>query len=190
MVEAVAERLLCVGLPQWAIHRLQEEVPERQMSIVVRRRASLQIDQLEFVPGGLASAAPALGLTQIQSIPVGAAIVPLVSTATSNLRACSASISARSSCSSGSPPVQTTNFFPPEGPACHVSSIRAANSSAESNLPHRDPPPRQTLYRRICTQLRLDPPRVPTTGCIPRTGRRRPPGPSAHPRLAMCRRSL
>ena len=42
---------------------------------------------------------PALGLTQIQSIPGGAAIVPLVSTAISKPRAWSASINAASSCS-------------------------------------------------------------------------------------------
>ena len=52
---------------------------------------------------------PALGLMHSQSIPGAAASVPLLSTAIRNPRACSASISASSSCSIGSPPVITTS---------------------------------------------------------------------------------
>ena len=54
------------------------------------------------------SSAVDFGDTHTQSSDFGAATVPFVSTATSNLRACSATISSSSSCSKGSPPVHTT----------------------------------------------------------------------------------
>ena len=53
---------------------------------------------------------PALGLTQIQSIPSGGSSVPLVSMAISKPASWKATTSSRSSCRSGSPPVQTTSL--------------------------------------------------------------------------------
>ncbi|MNJ04105.1 hypothetical protein D3C73_1647010 [compost metagenome] len=54
------------------------------------------------------SVEPIFGLTQIQSTPAGTGKVPLVSMAMVKPTACMASIRAKSSCSSGSPPVNTT----------------------------------------------------------------------------------
>ncbi len=60
------------------------------------------------LPARPASIEPIFGLTQIQSTPAGTGRVPLVSIAISKPAACIASISGASSCSSGSPPVNTT----------------------------------------------------------------------------------
>ena len=152
MAETVAQRLLRIFLPQRAIHRLQE-TQERQPRIALRRRSRLRIDQLQFIARARAGSAPALGLTQSQSIPSGAAIVPLVSTATSNSRACSASISGRSSCSSGSPPVQTTNFFPPKGPPPRPHRSAPPTPLRSRTVRHPAHLRRQTPYRRISHTL-------------------------------------
>ena len=55
----------------------------------------------------LASGLEPLGLTVIQSSPPGRDSVPLLSTPSSNPRACRRSISSRVSCKAGSPPVNT-----------------------------------------------------------------------------------
>ncbi len=82
----------------------------------LRLGAVLRIDQLELVPLPHDQRGSAFGLTQSQSMPRGGSTVPLVSTATSNPSAWSASSRAGSSWSSGSPPVHTTKRLPSEPP--------------------------------------------------------------------------
>ena len=109
-LEAVARPpARCCASTLGAVHRLQEEVVEVQLRRTARaRRRPAGRPASARRPVVSTSSAPAFGLTQTQSIPAGAGSVPLVSIAISKPRACSASTSASSSCSSGSPPVHTT----------------------------------------------------------------------------------
>ena len=92
------------------VHRLQQEMVEGERLVMPRAGApGLRIDQLELVSPAKRSGAPALGLTQIQSRPSGGRRVPLVSIAIVKPRSESSRTRAASICSSGSPPVQTTN---------------------------------------------------------------------------------
>src|SRR5438270_11632004 len=105
------------------------------------------------------SGAPALGLTHIQSSDDGAGRVPFVSTATSNPRACSSSISFSSTWRSGSPPVHTTYFRAPSLPALDSAgapppqhrSIASASSFAPLNLPPSGPVPTKSVSQNLHT---------------------------------------
>jgi hypothetical protein len=114
-----------------SVHRLKKEMPERQPLAALRIFISS--------PLRCTSLAPALGLTQIQSSSGGASIVPFVSTAISNPRAWRASMSGPSNCSSGSPPVHTTNFLP--WPSCsgQADAIASASGAALEKLPPPGP---------------------------------------------------
>ena len=134
---------------------------------------------------------PALGLTHTQSRPAGAAIVPFVSTAISKPRACSASIRPASSCSSGSPPVQTTNRFPGLDPAGHFSSIAAASASARRKLAAARPVHiRKIRIAELADRRRAILLRAPTRDCSPQSGKRPPRAPPARPRPAAYRKFL
>src|ERR1035437_5306363 len=126
-----------------AVHGLQEKMFEFQLRIAFRIGPGLRIDQLQFV------AAPELEFRAVlrahrQPQPAGGASVPLVSTATMNPRPRSAATRTESSCSSGSPPVQTTKrpAAPRAGHAApgadHAAATAAASASGVSNFP---PPP-------------------------------------------------
>ena len=94
----------------------------------------------------------ALGLTHTQSSPSGAGCVPLVSTATSNPTACSAATALASSCSSGSPPVHTTNGLTSAGASPgHRLFTKAANSLAVLNLPPSGPTPTKSVSQKVHT---------------------------------------
>ena len=80
---------------------------------------------------------PAFGLMHSQSIPGGAGSVPLLSTAMRKPPAWSASISAASSCSSGSPPVITTNRW--SRPSPHAAATASASAPPRANLPPPGP---------------------------------------------------
>src|SRR5262249_41182766 len=97
--------------------------------------------------------ASALGLTQIQSNPLGAGRVPLVSTAILKLRACNAAMSASSICNSGSPPVHTTKRALLPLPF-HVPVIASASASAVANLPPPIPSvPTNSVSQNLHTAL-------------------------------------
>ena len=135
--------------------------------------------------------APALGLTQIQSRPAGAAIVPLVSTAISKPRACSASMS-------GSVDLQQRLAAGADDEAlaglahrpASFAQLAAAKASAEANLP----PPRPSMSAKSVSQnLQMADARSasrPDHRLQPAKRQKTAGARSARPRLAACRRFL
>src|SRR5581483_5810285 len=104
--QAVGDRLLGMAAHIRTIHRLEQVVGERQVFEHRRRGAILGYTNFSSSPAVTTSGAPALGLTQTQSIPPQSGRVPLVSMPTMKPASCNAVVSASSSWSDGSPPVQ------------------------------------------------------------------------------------
>mgnify|MGYP007065365142 CR=1 FL=1 len=103
MQETVGDALAGVGLVARVVAWLEQEMPEIQILEILGRTPLLRPDKFQVVASGLEP----LGLTVIQSSPSGRGSVPLLSTPSSNPRACRRSISSRVSCKAGSPPVNT-----------------------------------------------------------------------------------
>ena len=118
------------------VQRLQAKDIKIQIHKVFGRVLRLRIDEFYSCPSRCKRGASAFGETQIQSSPAGALTVPFVSTATLKPAAWKASIKSVSSCSSGSPPVQTTHFCPPLGQCLPAASTKLA---AVLNLPPLGP---------------------------------------------------
>src|ERR1043166_5883380 len=91
---------------------------------------------------------------QSQSIPGGGGSVPLVSTATSKPRACSASRSSASSWSSGSPPVSTVNRAEPDASSPSSPSQAPATASASAPASANPPPPGPSVPTKSVSQNR------------------------------------
>jgi hypothetical protein len=100
------DRQTGVEFSQRTIHRLHEKCSKSSL----RTRsgpARLRYHHLDFIAFAHTSVEPIFGLTQIQSTPAGTGSVPLVSMAMVKPRV--HGVDQRpSSCSSGSPPVNTT----------------------------------------------------------------------------------
>ena len=96
----------------------------------------MRVDEFEFVAFDELQRRPSLRADADPVQPSGASRVPFVSTATSNPASWNAPIAASSSCSSGSPPVQTTNAWSREGAVLsHVPATLAARSAAVAYFP-------------------------------------------------------
>ncbi len=139
MLHAVPHRQLRIRQAVRPIHWLQKEMSKSEPLKLPGCACACGNTSFNSSPAFCTSRAPTFGLTHTQSIPAGASTVPFVSTAISKSRSCSASISTRSSCSKGSPPVQTTNRVPSAPRTAHVALIASARSSAVSNLPPPGP---------------------------------------------------
>ena len=145
-----------------------------------RRRPA---DRPASVPGRVVCASGGVGLGA-DADPVDARrrrrCVPLVSTAMAKPRACKASISGGSSCSRGSPPVQTTSRSraPPPHAAATACGQRARRSRT-GRRPRR--PCRRNRCRRRCRRRWRGPARGRSTDCSRRSGRTPPRGPAWPP---------
>ncbi len=84
--EAVLNRTCSVGVAVGPVHRLQEEVLEAELVDLGRAKEGCGKTSFSSLPWRRTSCAPALGLTQIQSMPEGGSQVPLVSMAILNSR--------------------------------------------------------------------------------------------------------
>ena len=139
MVEAIPHRKVRIVGAVGAVHRLEKEIAERKGLEVVGLGTSLRKDQLQFVAAALNQFRAGLraDANPIQSRRGGDCSVGLHG----DLKAArmKAAIRHSSSCSRGSPPVQTTNRRSREADRGHFSSTAAAHSSADSNLPPPGP---------------------------------------------------
>ena len=144
---AVGDGKSGVGGRGRAVHGLQEAMGEGEavqgLRIEVRlagRPASVRRPVRCF------NSVPALGLTQIQSMPRGTGRVPLVSMAMVNPCACRASISAASTCSIGSPPVRHDE-------ACTGSRLLGARKRWQDRRQSRSlPPPAPSVPTKSVSQ--------------------------------------
>ena len=175
MCEAIGDSQVGVSPQLGPIHRLQQEVVEGEFLVGRRFGACLRIDQLELVTPVKRSGVPAFGLTQIQSSPVGGRQVPLVSMAMVKPRSESSRTRAASSCSSGSPPVQTTNgSLPVQRGHCAAMAVGKIAWRART-CRHSLRWCRQNRCRRKGKPPSAGPPRARSTGYSRRSGKT-PPG--------------
>ena len=191
MGQAVAQRGGGVGLPGGAVHRLEEEVVEVEaleplgLGAVLRDRPASARR-----PPCTTSGAPALGLTQSQSMPGGGGTVPLVSTATSNPSACSAS-------SSGGVELQQRlaagaddeAACPPGRPGARLRPRRARAPAGRRTCRRPGRRCRRSRCRRTGRWRPRGRLRGRSTGCTRRSGRTPPAGRCWRLRPAGCRRS-
>ena len=135
------------------------------------------------------SSAPALGLTQIQSRPAGAAIVPLVSTAISKPRACKRAIEGRHRAAAAARRRCRRRIVCRQRPlAGHFSFDCRGQLRGVANFPPPGPSVPTKSVSQNCRSPSRDPPRGPTRDCSPQSGRRPRRAPPARPRPAACRK--
>ena len=152
-------------------------------------RPLLRVDQLQFVPRGEDQRRSGLGAHADPVEAAGGGWVPLVSTATWNPAACSASTAASSSCSSGSPPVQTTS-----GGARGAGRPGRRDRGGQSRG-RREPAPARSVgadeigVAEGAGGVGAVAPRARSRDCTPRNGRTPPAVRRWRLRPAACRRS-
>jgi hypothetical protein len=139
MRQAIGDRRLRVRRQIRPVHGLQQEMPELQ-PLEKRRLGASAAETPASARRQRAAPEPLRPSGSHRSSPglAGGSCVPLVSTATRKPRACSAAVSAASTCSKGSPPVSTTRRSP--APPCQCASTASASASADANRPPPSPP--------------------------------------------------